>query len=272
MWSHANSVWPRKFFARVPELVESSELAVSVRQAAFGSSDGGSWCDLRKVCLVGGFNLQKTKFVGNRSSHDALLVPKDNGSFVILVDPNRDDRPIRWDTERQRLRFRVAHEIGHSFFFDRTKFPAERVLAPSREEEIFCDNFASELLVPHTVARKYTCGPSSVFDIHDTFEVSVEASARALGRCFPQMTIVGTKWSPNPRTGRCANRVIWWTGPRFVPIGADLGSTIVDNTHVGGVFDGNEELKLGRLRGTFRVRAERRSSRTQCVAVIGPLY
>ena len=271
MWNYATAVWPKAYFARVPKLDTSSDLALAVRDMVFGIGHETIPCDFHKVCDAGGFKLRTTKFRSNRSAHDALLIPRRDGTFVILVDPNREELSIGQDTKRHRLRFRIAHEIGHSFFFNRTICPPERVFAPSQEEEAFCDNFASALLVPKTALDRYRCEPRSVFDIHETFELSVEAAARALTRSCIGTTIVGTIWKANPRNGRLANRVIWFTGPRFVPIGADLGSFTVDESCAGKSCSGTEQLKVGDLKGQFYIEAERRQHSTHCVAVIRPV-
>ncbi len=271
MWTYAISVWPKIVFTKAPKMEVCNDLVLEVRKLVFGSADDLHACDLRKICVAGGFHLRQTKFRSGTSEHDALLVPKKDGTFVILVDPNRRGRPIGRETARHRARFRVAHEIGHSFFYDRTWCPAKRISPLSPEEEEFCDNFAFSLLIPHAVSLSYPCEPASIFDIQDKYDVSVKASARALSRVFPEVTIVGTQWKTNKKTGRKVHRVIWWTGPRFVPIGAVLGSLTVDRLNNEKACRGTDKLQVGELSGTFDVQAERRSFDIQCIAIMRPL-
>ena len=79
-------------------------------------------CDLQAICRIGMFLPKRDDRRFADSSHDALMVPRRDGVFVILVDPiPKSGAMIAPDVGRHRNRFRIAHEIGHSFFYDRSK-------------------------------------------------------------------------------------------------------------------------------------------------------
>src|SRR5207237_1403015 len=123
----------------------------------------------------------------------ALLRPWRDHCFQICVDPTppRVQVEASEDTRRHRIRFRVAHEIGHGFFFDRS-WPTPRRLAPigRREEEDFCNEFARVLLVPASQVARAEPIAESVFALADRFDVSAEVSARALAAGHPNRLLV----------------------------------------------------------------------------------
>lgn len=73
---------------------------------------------------------------------DALLIPTAHG-FTLRLRAG-----MHW----YRQRFRTAHEIGHTFFYDLNKTPPTRLISYamsfSLQEEGICHAFASELLLP----------------------------------------------------------------------------------------------------------------------------
>jgi hypothetical protein len=89
--------------------------------------------------------------------------------------------------KRHRFRFRVAHEIAHTFFFDRRggSEPERRVL-DSGAQELFCDLFASNLLVPFA---RITSDSSDALDLimraQQQYDVSLEVAARAVACARP---------------------------------------------------------------------------------------
>lgn len=84
---------------------------------------------------------------------DALLIPTSVGSFRVVVDPRLSVRQYWWASSTPSaalltsvIAFRVAHEIGHTFFFAPGRPPRRRTPV-TPEEEDFCDRFAAALLV-----------------------------------------------------------------------------------------------------------------------------
>jgi len=87
---------------------------------------------------------------------DALLCPNVNGGFTIVVDPRpspRDPTGISSATlEPSFVRWRIAHELGHVFFYDDSR-PARRWTTWSPTEEEWADSFARHLLDPEGAHR-----------------------------------------------------------------------------------------------------------------------
>ena len=91
-----------------------------------------------------------------------------------------------------RRRFTLAHEIGHTIFFDLNGPMPHRMLSGARpeEEEAFCNMFASELLMPGdwifsalekgSDDARYRCPPIVIQNLAETFQVSRRAMARRL--------------------------------------------------------------------------------------------
>ncbi len=72
---------------------------------------------------------------------EAALVPDFARPFEILCDP--------WTAtgeDHQQIKFRVAHELAHTFFYDWTAQPPRQLRSPSAAEEAYCDAFAGALV------------------------------------------------------------------------------------------------------------------------------
>lgn len=149
----------------------------------------GALADLEAILHVGRFDLEREPLMDE--GLEALLVPRAGDRFGLIVDPrpacgwrarSEGDRA----TERQRLRFRIGHEIAHSFFYDRspTEYPTRRV-ADSPAQESFCDAFASALLVPPAAVAAYGTAPEAVLRAQRAFDVSLEVATRGFARAFP---------------------------------------------------------------------------------------
>lgn len=86
----------------------------------------------------------KVTLFGDNSGPVAALIPDMRGFHVKM----------RRGRSNARYRFSVAHEIGHTFFYDITMTPPTRLLSWSsrggfyRKEEDICFAFARELLMP----------------------------------------------------------------------------------------------------------------------------
>jgi hypothetical protein len=116
------------------------------------------------------------------------LVPKIKGGFQILVDPGRAPSAA---TRRRRLRFRLAHEPGHSFFYDRRPRPARRLLNHSSVEEQFCDTFASALLLPPTTVARRPATLETILDLSNKLDVSVQLVGSAVARTNAGSFVLG---------------------------------------------------------------------------------
>lgn len=259
--------WPIRQLEAVPSVDQAEELACETRAAVLGTdfADRG-WCDLRAVCALGGFSVRRRPFSAEGRSFDAMLVAELNGSFSVVVDTETPSGGRKsWELQRRRNRFRIAHEIGHSFFFDRSTRPAVRTTPPSEEEERFCDHFAAALLLPPRAVFASPPDPSSLFRLSDEYEVSVEVAGRAVSRAHGAW-VLGLMKGDHPRSGT-ALRVIWSEGPGFVPAHARIDSEIADHAYEHGRWSGTEEIDLREFRGRFSIAAERRLDGRQLVLV-----
>ena len=266
--------WPAHTFRTVPPRQAARSLALQVRRSAIGNSSG--WCDLTRLCIAGGFRTILSDFSDDeRPTHSALLIPRIDGTFDIVVDPQPRVQSTRSTpfpqaaipTQAHRFRFRVAHEIGHSFFYNRTARPPSRLLPFSPAEEKFCDEFASALLVPPHDVRAYPADTTSVFDIHQEFQVSVQAAAHSLAHAYPEVSIIGLLHYRHVRTNREGDRVIWSHGPAFIPKEARLSSHAVDEARTGCRVATVETLSLGALQGVYRVIAHKLPGRSLTIVV-----
>ena len=182
----------------------------------------------------------------------AFLLPGKLAGFDVLV---HRDVVHNSALGRRRLRYTLAHEVGHSFFFNRRAVPHNRHCEWSAEEERFCDSFAEELLVPSRDVKTLPWAQTMVRSIRDRYDVSLEAAARAAVRHHFGAVAVGLLESDHPTKGR-ALRVAWSAGA-FVPDGAQLRSAVADAAWASGSASGTEQFALGHLRGIMQVSAER---------------
>jgi hypothetical protein len=265
-------MWPKRRFASVPGFREAVDLAEDVRRTVFGcDSRSDSRCDLKEICLHGGFVTKRLDGRFNSFAHDALLRPQKCGLMEIFVDPLPDHgERISEDLARHRNRFRIAHEIGHSFFYDRAKRPPTRLLPESKAEEKFCDEFANALLIPRSHVTQVEPTASNIFQLRKTFDVSVQVSGRALSRVYPEISVAGLMWRPHNRDNKITHgfRIVWWDGPRFMPLAARIHSRVVDEASRCGYYEDVEHLRVGAVRGAFRVSAAKLGERGRQVIVV----
>jgi hypothetical protein len=87
---------------------------------------------------------------------------------------------LRAEVARHRTRFRVAHELAHTFFYyrDSGRVPW-RMRGRTVEEERFCDRFAAALLLPPSVLRRGSLTASQLVGAHRWYDVSLQVVARS---------------------------------------------------------------------------------------------
>lgn len=185
-----------------------------------------------------------------------MLLALPGGGFLIAVNPEVPAPIPDEATRRRRLRFRLAHEIGHSFFYDRSHRPAQRALAPSRREEDFCQQFASALLVPPEPAATCPWDVGSLMAIRERFDISMHAAAWALVNSQPRLSIALLRWKEHPnREGEHAMRIVWGaTNDHFLPQGASVPETWLERARLRGERGAEvHDFTLGSLRGHCRI-------------------
>jgi hypothetical protein len=144
--------------------------------------------DLEPLCVAGGFDVSRARLGGARAGLEATLAPRTGDRFSIRVDDEppggwgSTPAPIRTAASRHRQRFRICHEIGHSFFYDRGGSRPRRLVPRSRNEEAFCDRFASSLLLPDAVVERYPPSPEAIIECQRRYDVSLHLAARAFAQ------------------------------------------------------------------------------------------
>jgi hypothetical protein len=127
---------------------------------------------------------------------------------------------LRRELKRHRLRFRIAHELGHTFFYSRAGKEPRRGLFDSPAQEEFCDTFARELLVPRHCAKRVKRSPEALLRLQARCDVSLKLAARAVSAAQPEASValwfidpeqeVALQWASDPAAGA------------ILPIGAGL--------------------------------------------------
>lgn len=135
---------PRALVGRGYE-TRAQDLANELRSrcSPAGSHDG-TGVDPTRLLRAAGWRLLRAPLSAASGGLQAALVPSDAG-FVVVVDPS----PVPGAQTRvdalTLLRARIAHELGHAFFYEAGS-PPRRAVPPSAREERFCDAFAAALL------------------------------------------------------------------------------------------------------------------------------
>lgn len=161
-----------------------------------------------------------------RDRHTAMLVPTRDG-FTALVDSELWDRAMSGDAARKHLRFVLAHELAHTFFYQPGR-PPSRASVPDSAEERFCDWFATLLLVPSDAAIRAPLDPGGLYALAARFDVSRRVAAWAITRARPGISILEFRRGEHPRGGREAMRLQWGASPHFLARGESLKSPLAD--------------------------------------------
>lgn len=170
----------------VPNLAEAAHLAATARRGAGQPREG--LVDLPALCRKWRVSVQVTELSTANGGLEGLLMPLPNDRFGISVDPipsggwsSGIPQPLREDLLRHRVRFRIAHELGHTLFYKRRpNAPPKRRLFDSPQQEMFCDRFARDLLAPAHQAARVPATPDGVLKFQAMCDVSLEVAARAV--------------------------------------------------------------------------------------------
>jgi hypothetical protein len=166
--------------------VAASEVSLAIRQRLLGRDQALlPLDDMQHVATAAGAAVFEGDLAAAGGGCEALLIPVASNHFRIIVDPTPRSGWGQRHAEqkavhRQRVRFRVAHELGHTLFYRRfpTQVPS-RARERSQPEEDFCDRFARALLVPDSVLRDCR-EPEHLVDVQQAYDVSLEVALRGL--------------------------------------------------------------------------------------------
>ena len=224
----------------------------------------------------------------SRMPQDGRLLVTDHG-FAVEVKSGPETR----------VRFTLAHEIGHTVFYDLDTSPPQRLVpgGTPKDEERFCNLFAAELLMPRglvqTELNKVRRGgdePASptaaIVRLAQSFRVSIEAMARRLVEDLGVLEgiALGSRWMPGldsslqvapsdqAAPSEHAWRLSWWAAspavvdPLYLPLAAKrpkVGLHSIENGFLEGVPAHVQlplnEIRLGNLRKILSLEPENRS-------------
>lgn len=257
------SSWPA-ISALASPLSQVDDLARIARQAV-GAEEGA--LPLRDACDAAKVSVEVRPLTLGQKRHRAMLVPTDKG-FRATVDRVLWEQAKQADWGRHRLRFVLAHELGHTFFY-RTGNPPKRERPADREEEQFCHHFANSLLVPPAAARRAPLEPEGLFALAGRFDVSLQVAAWAITRARPSVTLLWLRRAPHPTNGGQETMRVEWGASleRFIAVGESLKSPLAQLSP-GEHDESTELLHLAGRRETTRIRAWRLSS--AMLAIVTP--
>lgn len=138
-----SSTLPAYRFAVVPELEQASCVADAVRRC--WGLQAGQQVDVAAGLVALGWTVQLQNLEAPEGGLQAVMGPVVDG-FVFIADsrPAASESTEASSTEAL-VNYRLAHELGHVFFYDHS-LPPRRLARQSDEEEVFCDVFAAALV------------------------------------------------------------------------------------------------------------------------------
>lgn len=205
---------------------QAAELARQIRRDVLGASaEEQPLTDLKPLLRAGRFSLRRTRLFGREGELQALLAPRPSNRFSIEVDSEPAGgwrsvpSPLRREVDLQRMRFRVCHEIAHSFFYDRHHDLPRRAVMDSLEQERYCDRFASALLLPEHIVARQPVTPAAILRLHKLYGVSLRVTVQSFAdlhpRAFVALLVANGDASPYLRLQwQSDDRALparWWT-------------------------------------------------------------
>lgn len=180
--------WPHTPLRSIPNMRQTRCLARAVRAAVLGPNAATAPLDEQRLCQLGGFLVEERTLHAAEGRLEALLFPHLDDRFRVFIDAeppggwNNVEEARRDELRRHRRRFRLGHEVAHTFFYDRSGERPRALIQTSPRQERFCDDFARALLVPPEFAEAVPATAESAVGLHRRFDVSVELACRALAQ------------------------------------------------------------------------------------------
>lgn len=169
-----------------PRYATAADHAAAWRlQAGVGPTDR---LDVISMISKLGYQVEMTPLAADAGRLEASIVPSRFSTFSIRVD-DRLTPTGAWEGSgsansmagacRAAVRFRAAHELGHTFFFERTE-PPMRHRDADQAEERFCDDFAACVLVaPGLAAMAVARDPAAVVALAVHHDAPIEQVLRS---------------------------------------------------------------------------------------------
>lgn len=144
-----------------------TELAEAIGLKYFASK-----VNLEKIAEDNGIQILKIPY---DNAFSAYLVYRKEKYYIILNENTLNK------IELGRVRFTIAHELGH-YFIDGQRKKISRAIVLTDEEESAADHFAAFLLMPSSIfiqeAQKFEPGVSSIVSLKIFFGTSIVATLR----------------------------------------------------------------------------------------------
>lgn len=182
---------------------------------------------MRDACRAAGVSVTRRPLNVGDGRHTAMLVPTSRG-FTAAVDSRLWDRALTAAAARRHVRFVLAHELAHTFFYEPGSPPSRRS-APDRLEESFCHHFATLLLVPRSAAQAASLEPEGLYALAGRYDVSRQVAAWAIVRGKPGVSIMMFRRGEHPsRGGADAMRLSWGASQHFLARGESFKSPLAE--------------------------------------------
>ena len=171
-------------------------------------------------------------FARRRGITDIVTTPLDNDGEIAAIGKGLFAVQLNARQSVARRRFTLAHEIGHTFFFELEEVQGADWLRPrdvdlrrvhaAKDVEHYCNLIASELLMPakqfSLALQRLGVGAPSLLQLAGLFRVSVQAAARRMVQLAPVKLAVAM-WQHRPEHQDCYS--LWTAGRIRARDGAD---------------------------------------------------
>jgi len=216
--------WPQTDGRSVLRLAHVDDYAQAAR---LGINPPDQPLALREACEAARVRITRQCLKVGERRHAAMLVPTADG-FRAVVDSLVWRRAQENESGRHRLRFILAHELGHTLFYRPGRPPTRSGPADSLEER-FCHRFATSLLVPPCASRRADLDAAGLRILAGKYNVSVRVAAWAVAQALPGVTLLWLRRAPHPVHGGSETmRVEWGASQRFIARGESFKSPLAE--------------------------------------------
>lgn len=187
--------WPTRPLAQIPGRTGAIDLATLIYSLAYETGPDAVAPDLREICKAARAQVRTARLGGAEGMRQAMLIPLDDDRFSIAVDPvpvggwAAMPKQTQVSLRRQRLRFRIGHELAHTLTYWRLGGRPRRHLFDSPKQETFCDIFSSFLMIPPVAAVGTPVTVDGLLSLQRKYDVSLRVAAQVLADLHPSFTI-----------------------------------------------------------------------------------
>lgn len=172
-------------------------------------------CRLGPICDLLRVEIRRVELDPEVAGTPALLAPVEGGFRAIFARCFQAPPEI--------VRLILAHEIGHTLFYDRAGSTPRRQLPTTPEEEIFCDRFADALLLPTVVLERLRSDREQLGRVAEHYRIPLQAAVTAAARAWDRDVVVGLREEGN------LPFVVLTDDPDELPVGATLGPSTLES-------------------------------------------